>query len=167
MIIAAFHHPCRSSCKLPIAPSPRECMQSIHSSQLFPRFSVAGRPGKSIRCTVLGLVGKRSALGQICGGAGLIKLIKTSLVRASPRAFGELKGRPGIDFLSSSAPLLQELPAKHVGESRQSRLQKEKRAAYSCMHIQSSANMPWSKATILDSPPLRRNRSKASHASQT
>ena len=121
-IIVGFSETCRSSCPLPCPPLPRECMQSIHSSQLFPRFSVAGRSGKSMVPTVKGIVHRRHACAQFYARSGLIKLIKTSLVRASAWALANSRAVPGIEILSSSAPLPQELPANQVSESSPGRL---------------------------------------------
>jgi hypothetical protein len=70
----------------------RNCMHSIQFLSLPGPISVAGRAEEAIRRTVKGIVRERHVPTQICGQAGLIKLIKTSSVRASPRAFGELKG---------------------------------------------------------------------------
>ena len=52
------------------------------------------------------------ACTQFCLPSGLIKLIKTSLVRASSWAFGELKGRPGIENTLLETPLLPEEPIR-------------------------------------------------------
>ena len=122
--IAGFFHICRPYCALPYCPSPSKCMRSIHFLQLFFRFSVAESPVESIRRTVKGLPYKRSARAQIYGGAGLSKLIMTSSGRASPWAFGELKGRKRIEMLGRGLPSSQPPPANHVGESRQSGLQR-------------------------------------------
>ena len=99
MILAGFFQGCRSYCKLPNCPFPSKCMRSIHFQQLSSRFSVAQRAGEAMLPTVKGIPRKRSARPQISGGAGLSKLIMTSSGRASPRAFGELKGRKRIEML--------------------------------------------------------------------
>ena len=95
-IIAAFHHTCRSCCPFPKCPSPRECMQSIHSPQLFPQISVAGRSVESIRRTVKG--SHRSVHAPTRPQAdllsrGSIKVIKTSLERAICMSFANSRGR--------------------------------------------------------------------------
>jgi hypothetical protein len=102
--IAAFLQPCRSLCHLPSAPFPRNCMQSIQFLHRQVYFSVDNRPGQSILPTVLGLPGRRHSRAQFYAPPGLVKLIKTSLGRASPRAFGELKGRQGIGNALERAP---------------------------------------------------------------
>ena len=73
----------------------RKCMQSIHFLHFSRSFWLAEKAEEAMLPTVKGIPYRRHACAQFCAPPGLIKLIKTSLVRASAWALANSRAGKG------------------------------------------------------------------------